>query len=502
MRPVCKSLLIFLMLFTISSNVFSQDMGALDTVRIENAIGDIVGTEEASYPFPVSVSVFNDNDLNSIEMLLLVDGYSGWARFDSVSYIGSRLSDVSVMDIRDVYSVGSDTITVDSLLLSFVINSGDPLPAGDGKICNLWFRPIYGGDISIDSMTVAPYGDLHFDPVAGTEFIPQFQSGSIVIECDYLVGDVRAWDDPGVHRHDIVGTLKGYLGCFGMDMGNPWNADVNCDRLTDLRDVHILNDYFDGYSTLCSCGTYTPAYYDDPGIPDTVWIEEKTMIVGVLDTIDVGIINDEHLKGFAFALEWDGTATMEYGPSAWPPSWAAQRLLDLNAYLEDYECSFYGSDQINPDTMYIAEWLGPFFNGIPPGSETAFHFQVMPLTSGTVSFRLVRYPTWYDGMLTRGGESMLLTDDYAAIIPVVVGQITVLPRPCGDASGDGATNISDAVYIINYVFVGGDQPQPLDIADVNCDGAVNVSDAVWIINYIFVGGDEPCDSDGDGQPDC
>jgi hypothetical protein len=38
--------------------------------------------------------------------------------------------------------------------------------------------------------------------------------------------------------------------------------------------------------------------------------------------------------------------------------------------------------------------------------------------------------------------------------------------------------------------------------DVNCDTSVNVSDAVWIINYIFIGGKDPCDSNGDSVPDC
>jgi Dockerin type I domain/FlgD Ig-like domain len=73
---------------------------------------------------------------------------------------------------------------------------------------------------------------------------------------------------------------------------------------------------------------------------------------------------------------------------------------------------------------------------------------------------------------------------------------------CGDANGDGLVNVSDAVHIINYVFVGGDPPDPIESGDVNCDGTCNVSDAVWIINYVFVGGNEPCDTDGDGIPDC
>jgi hypothetical protein len=65
---------------------------------------------------------------------------------------------------------------------------------------------------------------------------------------------------------------------------------------------------------------------------------------------------------------------------------------------------------------------------------------------------------------------------------------------CGDASGDEAVNVSDAVYIINYIFISGaPAPEPLEAAEVNCDGSVNVSDAVLIINYIFAGGTAPCD---------
>jgi len=43
---------------------------------------------------------------------------------------------------------------------------------------------------------------------------------------------------------------------------------------------------------------------------------------------------------------------------------------------------------------------------------------------------------------------------------------------------------------------------PAACGDVNCDGTCNVSDAVAIINYVFVGGNNPCDTDGDGIPDC
>lgn len=63
---------------------------------------------------------------------------------------------------------------------------------------------------------------------------------------------------------------------------------------------------------------------------------------------------------------------------------------------------------------------------------------------------------------------------------------------CGDADGNGSVSISDAVYIVTYIFGGGPAPDPEEAGDVNCDGNVSISDPVYIINYIFGGGPAPC----------
>jgi hypothetical protein len=62
----------------------------------------------------------------------------------------------------------------------------------------------------------------------------------------------------------------------------------------------------------------------------------------------------------------------------------------------------------------------------------------------------------------------------------------------GDANGDGAINVSDVVYLINYLFINGPAPDPIQAGDVNCDGVVNVTDVVYLINYLFIGGPPPC----------
>lgn len=76
-----------------------------------------------------------------------------------------------------------------------------------------------------------------------------------------------------------------------------------------------------------------------------------------------------------------------------------------------------------------------------------------------------------------------------------VTAISLVPEPyvCGDVNLDQNTDVSDAVFIVNYAFGGGTAPDPYYIGDVNCDSMVDVSDAVYIINYAFVPGSPlPC----------
>ena len=74
---------------------------------------------------------------------------------------------------------------------------------------------------------------------------------------------------------------------------------------------------------------------------------------------------------------------------------------------------------------------------------------------------------------------------------------------CGDVDVSGSINIGDVVYLINYIFANGPEPQPFLLnGDVDCSGDVNIGDVVYLINYIFGGGPTPCDPTGDGIPDC
>ncbi|MBI4600737.1 MAG: DUF3466 family protein [Planctomycetes bacterium] len=61
----------------------------------------------------------------------------------------------------------------------------------------------------------------------------------------------------------------------------------------------------------------------------------------------------------------------------------------------------------------------------------------------------------------------------------------------GDADATGAANVTDAVFVLSYLFRGGPAPPCLKSADSDDSGAVEVSDAIQLLNYLFRGGVAP-----------
>ncbi len=140
----------------------------------------------------------------------------------------------------------------------------------------------------------------------------------------------------------------------------------------------------------------------------------------------------------------------------------------------------YSSTAVDPDgdDVYYrwafgdgdsTEWLGPYTSG---ATCTVSHtWAVAGSYDVTVSAR-----DKFDAISDWSDPLHVNTFDYT----------------CGDADGNSIVNISDAVYLIAYIFGGGDAPNPVLAGDGDCNGIVNISDAVYLIAYIFGGGDAPC----------
>ncbi|KPJ49815.1 hypothetical protein AMJ40_04665 [candidate division TA06 bacterium DG_26] len=62
---------------------------------------------------------------------------------------------------------------------------------------------------------------------------------------------------------------------------------------------------------------------------------------------------------------------------------------------------------------------------------------------------------------------------------------------CGDPNGDERVSVSDAIYLVDYLYRGGLDPK--GDADVNVDGTVTTADAIYIVTYVYRNGPPPCE---------
>jgi len=71
----------------------------------------------------------------------------------------------------------------------------------------------------------------------------------------------------------------------------------------------------------------------------------------------------------------------------------------------------------------------------------------------------------------------------------------------GNADGTGSTELTDGVFVLNFLFLGGTSPPCDDAADVDDNGVLELTDGVFLLNFLFLGGSSPpaptggCDAD-------
>lgn len=61
----------------------------------------------------------------------------------------------------------------------------------------------------------------------------------------------------------------------------------------------------------------------------------------------------------------------------------------------------------------------------------------------------------------------------------------------GDTNSDGQVDLSDVIFTLNYLFLGGPEPSCLKTVDTFDGGGVNVSVMIYLLNFLFLGGPEP-----------
>jgi len=68
----------------------------------------------------------------------------------------------------------------------------------------------------------------------------------------------------------------------------------------------------------------------------------------------------------------------------------------------------------------------------------------------------------------------------------------------GDTNGDNLQNLTDGIFVLSFLFTGGDTPACMDSADVDDTGNIEITDGISILNFLFIGGAPPPSP----YPDC
>lgn len=197
------------------------------------------------------------------------------------------------------------------------------------------------------------------------------------------------------------------------------------------------------------------------------------------------VMNDDWNQGYLLDIPAPADS-VKFDPDKWILSTVSETELTLTSITESTDTAFLGQsyylefNAMGGDPPYTWQKIsGQFPYGLTFHSGTPSYLDGIPNYTADFSFQ----------MQVMDSSVPPKADTTRIYISVVEPQ----SYTCGDANSDDDVNVSDAVYIINYVFIGGTAPDPMASAEVNCDGSVNVSDAVYIINYVFIGGNAPCD---------
>lgn len=123
------------------------------------------------------------------------------------------------------------------------------------------------------------------------------------------------------------------------------------------------------------------------------------------------------------------------------------------------------------------------FNGTP--CDSFYNITRDPLFADTIDFELLCNSPCIDA----GDSSAQVPESGGYRIDMGKNEF---PYIIGDANNDYRIDVTDVVFVINYLFIHGPAPCPYHSGDTNSDRIIDVRDIVCSINYLFCGFPFPC----------
>lgn len=180
-----------------------------------------------------------------------------------------------------------------------------------------------------------------------------------------------------------------------------------------------------------------------------------------------------HPSGKAEVVEYGAPLELERIHQGEPPDFLALNLV------EDWPDSAIIEGVIL--SHYAAYRIGPFPDGLP-----VLRIRYDVLDECPTRFCVMGHPPIVNVVVIDGYGYEPATREGGLLVLEALGVSFIR----GDANRDGVVNVADPVTILAGIFAGGDLPCE-DAADVNDVGPIDLSDAIYLLYYLFSGSYPP-----------
>ncbi len=235
-------------------------------------------------------------------------------------------------------------------------------------------------------------------------------------------------------------------------------------------------------------------------------IADQSIIPG--GTQDAFVIGDfpTDLNGFQLSITYDNSiVTVTEYPDAteWYAGLDSEQVVPVSSpAIEFFNVQVVPSLPSTPGTGWVGlsailDALPPFVGqAIPAGVNRTLVKIELSFDAGLVADDTTTISFTNSGVLPDVTlDNVYVVQDGQSALPNTIDGVFTVEDVSGfrraDSNVDSVVNVADAIYIIQWQFVGGAAPPCMDSADANDDGLVNLADTIFIIQWQFAGGIGP-----------
>jgi len=239
-----------------------------------------------------------------------------------------------------------------------------------------------------------------------------------------------------------------------------------------------------------------------------LWLTDRSCLPGQKDLwYPVYAKHVAPLQGFEFAGKHD------------PHELILKEITVKNTVLQTINVEFFSSSFSNdPSKPYsyagtIFDWVEPYENQVLPPSEEHVILNLIfdcaaDASQGETTLVEPRNDAGPRGDLHN--VFAVLGGPKNSVLPVLAPSLTTVlrldeipPEPFvrGNVDWSPEIDLTDAVTLLGFLYLGATEPLCLDASDVDDSGAIDIADPIYLLGFLFQGGTPPPAPFPDAGPD-